>query len=540
MEDYGQAKKPSVAVIGPAGEKLSLISGISNDLGRYAARSGVGAVMGSKRLKALVLCGSKPVSCGDPEAVRSLSRGYSRKVRAANLPRFVPGAALPLMGKAMAAMKSSGAMPGLLTTMLIKRWGTSMNNTFAVGNGDAPLKNWSGSRADYSRKFYSNLDPGKVAKREEQKYHCYSCVIGCGGICDISNIGSRGPGRAASAGGAGYASGSGFASGVGFDKTHKPEYETAMAFGGLLMNKDLDSIFYINELLNRAGMDSISAGGTVAFAIECFEAGLIGLEDTGGISLSWGDSAAVIALLEKMIAREGIGDLLADGVAVAAGRLGRGSERFAVHAGGQELPMHDPKVDPMLGVTYSADPTPGRHTTSGDLYYSTSALWKYVSWAPPLKFRPKAEAREPTADNALRNIAQTCFKMLIDCSGSCYYAMLSGMKNYRIFDFINAAAGWHKSPDELMEIGKRVQTLRQQFNAIQGVDPRSFKMHGRAGGSPALSTGPSKGVSLRTEAMIPQYWEAWGWDGTTGLPKPDTLKALKIEELLAGEVAHAE
>jgi aldehyde:ferredoxin oxidoreductase len=526
MEDFGQAKKPSVAVIGPAGEKLSLISGISNDLGRYAARSGVGAVMGSKKLKAIVLCGSRPVSCGDPEAVRSLSRAYSRKVKLANLPRFVPGAALPLMGEAMAAMKRSGAMPGLLTTMLIKRWGTSMNNTFAVGNGDAPLKNWSGSRADYSHRFYSNFNPGKVARREEQKYHCYSCVIGCGGVCDISDI--RG------------AAGAGFASAKGFDKTHKPEYETAMAFGGLLMNKDLDSIFYINELLNRAGMDSISAGGTVAFAIECFEAGIIGLEDTGGIGLAWGDPVSIIALLEKMIARQGIGDLLADGVAVASRKLGKGSERFAVHAGGQELPMHDPKVDPMLGVTYSADPTPGRHTTSGDLYYSTSSLWKYVSWAPPLKFRRKAEAREPTADNALRNIAQTCFKMLIDCSGSCYYAMLSGMKNYRIFDFINAAAGWHKSPDELMEIGKRVQSLRQQFNAIQGVDPLSFRMHGRAGGSPVLSTGPSKGVSLQTAAMIPQYWEAWGWDGATGLPKAETLHSLRIDELLAKEAAHAE
>jgi aldehyde:ferredoxin oxidoreductase len=419
-----------------------------------------------------------------------------------------------------------------------------MNNTFAVGNGDAPLKNWAGSRADYSHSYYSKLNPGKVIEREERKYHCYSCVIGCGGICDISDLSAGRRAQPGVSGGSGGA-GSAVAGTTGrldpiFDKTHKPEYETTMVFGGLLMNKDLDSIFYINELLNRAGMDSISAGGTIAFAIECFEAGIISLADTGGIALSWGDSESVIALLKKMIAREGIGDLLADGSAVAARKLGKGSERFAVHAGGQELPMHDPKVDPMLGVTYSADPTPGRHTTSGDLYYSTSSLWKYVSWAPRLKFRLKADSREPTADNALRNTAQTCFKMLIDCSGSCYYAMLSGMKNYRIFDFLNAAAGWKKSPDELMEIGKRVQTLRQQFNAIQGVDPLTFRMNGRAGGEPPLSSGPSKGVSLQTEAMIPQYWEAWGWDGATGLPRPETLRALRIDELLDKEAAHAE
>ncbi|MCX7028363.1 MAG: aldehyde ferredoxin oxidoreductase C-terminal domain-containing protein [Spirochaetes bacterium] len=341
--------------------------------------------MGSKKLKALVLSGSRPIACGRPDEVRSLSRAYSRKVKSANFPKIVPGAALPLMGKAMAAMRSSGPMPGLLTTMLLRRWGTVMNNTLAVGNGDAPLKNWGGSRADYNHPYYSKLNPGKVIKREERKYHCYSCVIGCGGICDISDL----------KGGASGKDGT-------WDKSHKPEYETVMVFGGLLMNKNLDSIFYINELLNRAGMDSISAGGIVAFAIECFEAGILTVKDTDGIQLSWGDAKAIIALLEKMIAREGIGDLLADGVAAAAKKLGKGSERFAVHAGGQELPMHDPKVDPMLGVTYSADPTPGRHTTSGDLYYSTSSLWKYVSWAPPLKFRPKTEAREPTALPALR------------------------------------------------------------------------------------------------------------------------------------------
>ncbi|HEY9055284.1 MAG TPA: aldehyde ferredoxin oxidoreductase C-terminal domain-containing protein, partial [Rectinemataceae bacterium] len=531
----GPGKKPSIAVIGPAGEKLSLISGISNDLGRYAARSGVGAVMGSKRLKAIVLRGNRPIKGGRPEEIKAKSRLYADKVRAANFPGFVPGSALPLMGRAMSAMKRSGPMPGLLTTMLLKRWGTAMNNTLAVANGDAPLKNWTGSREDYDRSYYSNLDPAKVNEREIRKYHCYSCVIGCGGVCDISGIrDSAGQGSLLAA-----PQGSPVPAGEMPAESHKPEYETAMVFGGLLMNKDLDSIFLINDMLNRAGMDSISAGGAVAFAIECFERGIIGPEDTGGLVLRWGDPAAIIALLRLMIARKGIGDILADGVAAAAKRIGRGSEAFAVHAGGQELPMHDPKVDPMLGVAYSADPTPGRHTTSGDLYYSTSALWKYVSWAPRLGFRPKSEAREDSPENALRNVAQTCFKMLIDCTGSCYYAMLSGLDNYPLFDLINAVADWDKSPDELMEIGKRAQTLRQQFNAIQGAEPKSFRMHRRASGDEALASGPTKGIKLETDSMVASYWKAWGWDPSIGLPTSQTLSALGLDKLLGKESPHA-
>jgi aldehyde:ferredoxin oxidoreductase len=512
---HTKLKKPAVAVIGPAGEKLSRISGISNDLGRYAARSGVGAVMGSKRLKAIVLAGTKAIRGAKPDEIKALSAEYSSKVRKANWPSIAKGSFLPYMGKIMGGLKQSFALDGMLTTMLIKKFGTSMNNTLSITNGDAPLKNWAGSDKDYSKSLYSAINPDLILKRETRKYHCYSCVVGCGGVCNIKDL--RG--------------------GV-YDHTHKPEYETTMVFGGLLMNKDLDSIFFINEMLNRAGMDSISAGAVVAFAIECYQHGIIDKKDTGGIELSWGNAEAVIALLDKMIRREGIGDILADGVAIASRTIGKGSEKFAVHAGGQELPMHDPKIDPMMGVTYSADPTPGRHTTSGNIYFSTSFLWKLVSWVSPLTIHAKKKDFLASEENAINNVAQTCFKQLMDCAGSCYYAMLSGSQHYRIFDFLNAATGWEKTPDEYMEIGKRVQTMRQMFNIIQGVDPRSFIMHGRARGTPPLETGHNKGVSLDLDPMIRQYWQAWGWDGQTGKPTPETLSRLGIDSLLKTEASH--
>ncbi|MDP3176659.1 MAG: aldehyde ferredoxin oxidoreductase C-terminal domain-containing protein [Spirochaetaceae bacterium] len=515
IKDTWKGKKPAVAVIGPAGEKLSLISGISNDLGRYAARSGVGAVMGSKRLKALVLAGAKAMGGADPVGMRRLSVEYANKVRKSNIPGFMKGSIFPLMGKLMGRMKNAAPMDGMLTSMLLKKFGTSMNDTLAVTNGDAPLKNWGGSSADYSRRYYRAINPDRVIRREKRKYHCYSCIVGCGGICDISDLGKG-----------------------EYDHTHKPEYETIMAFSGLLMIKDLDAVFYINELLNRAGFDTISAGSSVAFAIECYENGILTKEDSGGIELRWGDAKAVIALVGKMIARDGLGDILADGVKSAAARIGKGSERFAIHAGGQELPMHDPKIDPMLGVVYSADPTPGRHTTSGGLYYSTSFLWDSVSWLPPFKAHPKSDDFVPTEGGSLANKAQTCFKMLLDGSGACYYAMLMGTRHFKIFEYLNLATGWKKTADEYMDIGARIQTLRQHFNAIQGADPRAFLMHDRAAGKPALNDGHNKGVTLRVDEMIPLYWKSWGWDEATGLPTEETLRALGLRELLESESNH--
>jgi aldehyde:ferredoxin oxidoreductase len=512
VRDQSGKKKAEVAVIGPAGEKLSLIAGISNDRGRYAARSGVGAVMGSKRLKALVLAGSKAVRGVDSQGLKELSKEYSRKIRRANAPGFFTGSILPVAGRLLGAMKDVAPMDGMLTTMLLKKFGSIMNNTMAVENGDAPIKNWGGSKADYGPGRYRGINPDRFRARETRKYHCYSCVVGCGGTCRIADLGKG-----------------------EFAETHKPEYETAMAFGGLLLNRDPESILYINELLNRGGMDSISAGGTVAFAIECFEAGILTAADTGGLELRWGDSRAVIELVRLMLAREGIGDLLADGVRRAAERLGKGSERFAVHAGGQELPMHDPKIDPMLGTTYSADPTPGRHTTSGGLYYSMSFLWDFVSWAPRVRKHPKSEDYEATEVEALKNKAMTSFKMLVDGSGGCYYAMIMGAQHFRVFEYLNRATGWTKTPDEYMEIGTRMQTMRQMFNAKQGVDLRGIRMHDRAAGIPPLAEGHNRGLSLKLDGTVPLFWKAWGWDVETGRPSRETFSRLGLDSRLGLE-----
>lgn len=508
QKECWQAKKPSVAVIGTSGEKVSLISGIVNDGGRIAARSGGGAVMGSKKLKAVVLAGIKPIGCADPAAMKAISKELSQKMRKANLP--VKGGVLALLGTMLARMKRALPLDGMMVGMLMKRWGTISNNTMGVTSGDSPIKNWGGSVADYNHAYYRHLNPDKVIQLEQKKYHCYSCVIGCGGIVEIAK-----------------------ATNGEFTHTHKPEYETMMTFGGLVMSKDFNAILYINELLNRAGMDSISAGATVAFAVECYQNGIITKEIANGLELNWGNSKAIVALVKKMIAREGIGDLLADGVKAAARKLGVSDKPYTVTAGGQEPGMHDSRMDPLMGVHYSVDPTPGRHTIGSGQYYDMLHLWEKVSWAPRAGMYLKANEYLPSDEVALKTVATSCYKELTDGAGGCLFAMVMGVNHWKLFEWLNAATGWQKTPDEYMIIGKRIQTLRQMFGIKHGVDPMSFKMSARMAGEPPLKEGPNKGKTVPIKEMMHAHWKHYGWDEQTGIPTAQTLAELGLETLTA-------
>jgi aldehyde:ferredoxin oxidoreductase len=503
-------KRPSIAAIGQSGEKLSLISGICNDKGRIAARSGVGAVMGSKKLKAVVLADSKPITCQQPEAIKRIGKEYADRVKNAELPGILRGWMLPFVSRLMSRSKTYSEADGFTYVPILKRWGTGMGNAFSLPNGDSPIKNWSGSAADLSRGAFSHVNPDRVIKRETSKYRCSGCVIGCGGICDIKDV-----------------------TGAEYAESHKLEYETVNAFGALLLNTDLDAIFYVNELLNRAGMDSISAGSTVAFAVECFENGILSRDDTDGLDLTWGNTEAIRELVKKMVDRVGIGDILADGVRVAAQKIGKGSERFAMHVGGQEAGMHDPRHDPILGIHFCADPTPGRHTVGSRGNYNYTHLWEFVTWAPKvMKNTPLTDDYLASEEVALKSVAMSCIKQVLDGAGGCLFAMISGLENWRVFDYLNAATGWNKTPDEYMLIGKRVQTLRQMFNVRQGVDPTAFKMPDRLAGVPPLKTGVNAGKTIPIEAMVKRHWQLFGWDRETGIPLPETIQELGLDRLV--------
>ncbi len=491
------------AVIGPAGEKLSLISGVCNDKGRLAARSGLGAVMGSKRLKAVVLDGNKRIRPYDREALQKLSRKCNKWVQF-QLP-LGPGVAIGYLGTLLRILPTAMAMDGMVYKMLLRKWGTGGMNQMSPEWGDAPVKNWKGSSVDWPMKRSKSADPDMVKKHERIKYHCYACPLGCGGICSLNGK---------------------------YAETHKPEYESVLALGGLCMNEDSDSLFHINEILNRAGMDTISTGATVAFAMECYENGILTKKETDGLELTWGNTNAMIALIHKMINREGIGDILADGSRVAARKIGKGAERFAVHAGGQEPAMHDGRQDPGFALHYSVEPTPGRHTIGAGLYYEMFQLWKKVKGLPkmwPFEIYHKNKKYRATKDQAKAAAACSQYMNVVNGSGLCMFGTFIGIKRTPTFDWLNAATGWNRTPEEYMKIGQRIQTVKQAFNVKHGIDPRANVLSGRAVGIPPQAEGANKGRTVDISKMMSDYWELFGWDAHTGMPGEETLNRLGIE-----------
>jgi len=507
-------KKPRIALIGQAGEKLSLISGIVTDAGRIAARAGVGAVMGSKKLKAVVLNGSKRVKYHDPDGMKGYSQTFAEKVRTASVPPIISDTLLKVIGHITGRNRYEAPSDGSSSYALMKRFGTHAGTQLSIIAGDSPVKNWQGGPADYPTRDSNkiNIRGSGIDKNEIRKYHCAQCAIGCGGIVNLDGV-ERASGK--------------------FTHTHKPEYETLAALGPMLLNTSPDSILYLNELLNRAGMDTISAGGTLAFAIECYENGLLTREQTGGLELTWGNHEAIVTVVEQMIARETwLGDTLADGARRASEIIGWGSEAYAITAGGQEPGMHDPRFSVGWGVDYSANPTPGRHT-NGATAYSTLFLWERVSYAPEPQRVLKEDLTKPDPEYALGTVLATQYKMLIDAVGGCIMGAAGGVNGWDLFRMLELATGWNKTADDYMEIGNRINTLRQLFNVKHGIDPKDFLMHKRI--ETPRQSGPNRGRGVQMEPIVSLHWEKHGWDPNTGHPTNETVQRLGLDQFF-GEV----
>jgi aldehyde:ferredoxin oxidoreductase len=500
LKAHAGIRNPRVACIGPAGENLSLISGITNDGGRIAARSGLGAVMGSKRLKAVVLGGAQRIPVHDPKEVNRLTRQCSEAVEFQ--PPFVPGDMTPHLGALMRVLPAQFATDGMLYKIMLRKWGTVSMNQMSIEMGDAPIKNWKGSNEDFGPELSARISPDVFSGPTIARYHCYACPLGCGGRIRTDALG----------------------------QTHRPEYETVLSLGGLCMNTDADSIFRMNDKLNRAGMDTISAGGTLAFAMECFEQGLIRPEDTDGLDLTWGNSRAMEALLDRMIHREGIGDLLADGTKRAAERIGRIAPKLAMHAGGQELGMHDGRFDPGFALHNCVEPTPGRHTVGSQLYYEMFQLWRKLPELPDRNlFYLKDRKFDHDPEKTRAAVACSQFMNVLNGTGVCLFGAFLGAHRLPVFEWINAVTGWTRSPADYMAIGSRVQTIRQAFNIRHGISPKSYKMNARALGRPPLKHGANAGRSIPIEKMMADYWKAFGWDPGTGIPGKDLMAGLGLK-----------
>jgi aldehyde:ferredoxin oxidoreductase len=440
--EYGRDSR--VSCIGPSGEKLSLISCIINKRGCAAGRSGLGAVMGSKKLKAVVARGNQPVALADTKAVDSLRENYMAKLG-------------PIRGA-------------------FHKYGTASHAAISAQNGDSPVKNWGGiGVVDFPD--VSGLEPEAVVANLDKHIGCWHCPIACEAYLKEGN------------GEYSYAAGS-----------RRPEYETLASFGAMCLNNNTESIAKANDICNRYGLDTISTGCTIAFAIECYENGIITKKDTGGIELTWGNHQAIVNMTENMARREGFGNVLADGVKLAADRIGRGADKYAVHIGGQELGMHDPKLmPPMVGDVESASAryqmaaTPGRHTQG----FGPSSFMAHA----------------------------------LSSAGLCYFGGMWG----QLKDFLNAVTGFDYSRDELRKAGDRIATLRHAFNLREGINPLQWTVHPRIIGQPPQESGPLAGVTADLTGQIERNLAALDWDRSTTVPSQKKLKYLGLDDV-AGDL----
>jgi aldehyde:ferredoxin oxidoreductase len=501
-----QDNKIKVAAIGPAGEKLSLISCIINDAGRAAARSGLGAVMGAKGVKAIAVRGDRRVSVHDEKRLKELNDSYLRRLKAGAsfMDKMAAGDThrfAKMLRKLPVAMRTEGGTYG----ELLRKYGTSGAMAYSVEVGDAPVKNYDGvGFIDFDMDSKSwRLSDESVIKYQKKRFFCHSCPLGCGGIVSVPDGKYK------------------------IDNEHKPEYETLAAFGSLCLNDDLESIIMLNHICNTAGFDTISAGVTVAFAIECFEQGILGPADTDGLELRWGDADVIIELVNKMAAREGVGDLLADGVKAASQKIGRGSEKFAMHVAGQEVPMHDPRFDPSFATAYTAEPAPGKHTTSSRTYFE---MMRFDKKFPELGKAGQLTLKKSKYKYSGKGAAQAAvseYFQAASSAGLCMFSMITG--GLPLDELLRAVAGWDVTPRDCLTIGHRILTLRQCYNVREGVSPGSIKLPDRMLGKPPQDKGPLAGVTIDLETLKGDFYGALGWDPNSGAPSRECLESLGIE-----------
>jgi len=473
-------KEVRVACIGPAGENLSLISCVINNKGRAAARSGVGAVMGSKKLKAVAVIGTAQVPVADERKAKEMRK------------------------------KVLGA-PGP-TKDLFQRFGTAGIAAQFIMTGECPIKNWKGigERDVPHPELISDVN---VINLQERKYGCWRCPISCGGHMKEGKGEYR------------YRAGA-----------HKPEYETLGAFGGLCLNNNLDSIIMANELCNRYGMDTISTGATIAFAMECYEKGIITQKQTDGIDLTWGNHRAIVAMTEKMARREGFGDVLADGSRKAAEKIGKGAEKYAIHVHGQEPAMHDPRSTPSFATVYQSDATPGRHMQGSCGHFEMGALENFEFPQFGVKI-PHVERPAFKYTYTGKGKWEALFRdqsHIGNCSGACLIADLGpGMVTPvdTIPHALSVITGWQLSPEEMLKTGDRIATIRQAINVREGLTPKDFKMPGRTIGDPPLEEGPIANITVDVNTMVTEYYEAMNWDLETGKPSTQRLLQLGLEDV---------
>jgi aldehyde:ferredoxin oxidoreductase len=315
-----------------------------------------------------------------------------------------------------------------------------------------------------------------------------------------------------------------------------PEYETLAAFGSLCGVDNLPAIALAHELCNRLGLDTISTGAAIAFAMECFEEGILKEKDTEGRSLRFGDTDSMLWLIKEIGHRRGLGDLLAEGVRKAAEKIGHGAENFAFHIKGQEIPLHDVRGKIGMGLGYALSPTGADHNeATPDSRYQ--APGQFLDLLAPLGILEPMDSRSPSADKVRAfSILQRVWN-LYNSLGVCLFTaapfFTGALPFSKLVDAVTAITGWETSLWELLRAGERANVMARVFNAREGIGPEEDRLFRRM--HEPLGAGPYKGETIDPVAFrdaVHLYYEVSGWDDQ-GKPTPGKLVDLGLDRLIS-------
>ena len=459
-------EKATCAVIGPAGEKLAKIAGIPHigSIVRAAARTGLGAVMGSKNLKAMVAFGKKDISIANTDSFQENVKSILSHVKEA--------------------------------TETFGKYGTSggIDNYEKIGN--FPLQNWKGSRWEGAAKIsgvamHDTILTGRKA--------CLMCPIACGRHIKIT----EGP----------YAP---------LD-CEGPEYESIGTLGGECLVDDLAAICKANELCNRYGLDTISTGSVIAFAMEAYEKGIISNKDTDGVELVWGSGEALVEMVHKIGKREGIGELMGDGSKRMAEALGKNAVEFAIHVKGLEPSAHDPRRFFSQGLSYATAARGACHNASWSHPYELALSMTEIGIPEPqdaYQVEGKAEFTAKLQD----------LMTMMDTLVICRFVQIGKAVNVtNMVNWFNMITGRDLDVGEFMKAGEMIFNLKRLYNTRLGISRKDDFL------PPRFLTRNRKHEDLTNQLpplgqLLSDYYEYRGWS-EEGIPTPDKVAELGLDRL---------
>ena len=456
----------NVSCIGVGGENLVRYAAIMNDVHRALGRCGLGAVMGSKGLKAIAVSGTHKINIANKEAFEE------------------------------AAKRASDFVNESLLKMTLEVYGTDMVLDLVNVKGGLPTRNWQIGSCSYTDDINGPAINEKILTGRKA---CFACPIACGRLSEVT-------------------------SGKYACKGEGPEYESVGALGPMCDVNDLEAITYAHLLCNEYGLDTISTGSTIAFAMECFEKGILTTAETDDLELHFGDADAMIALIHKIARKEGIGALLSEGTKRVAAKLGQGSERFAMQVKGLELPAYDCRATKITGLGFATANRGGDHVTAyvqGPTFLDIPFLIVEESTIEDAMVENPAEAKVvKELEDALT---------VFDAVGACKFMGMALMAE-DVVPVIAHATGWEFEEKDFRQAGERIFNLARSFSVREGASRADDTLPKRLLEEP-LTDGPAKGLVVDLDPLLDAYYGFRGWDKVTGKPT-----AAKLEELGLGGV----